>query len=161
MVTFLIRVSTLSLIAGIEILFPGGYYYPKVSGAIKKQGGTKPFKEVAKFGSIPLGESRLTSAGKLPYKGIIHVSGINMLWFATEYSVSQSVITAMKIVKDKDYKSVAFPLIGSGSGNRKKDWSKEIMLKTFSSIESNAKVIIVEYNTDRDPSITKVTSKNG
>ena len=40
------------------LLLPQG-----VSGAIKKAGGTAPFKEVAKQGTIPLGEARLTSAG--------------------------------------------------------------------------------------------------
>ena len=56
------------------LLLPQG-----VSGAIKKHGGTTPFKELAKFGPIPLGEARFTSSGKPPYEGIIHVAGINML----------------------------------------------------------------------------------
>ena len=37
------------------LLLPQG-----VSGAIKKQGGIKPFQEVAQCGAIPLGEARLT-----------------------------------------------------------------------------------------------------
>jgi len=122
------------------LLLPQG-----VSGAIKKAGGTKPFKEVAKFGPIPLGEARLTSAGKLNFKAIIHVAGINMFWCATEYSVRQSVINAMKIVNEKKLQCVAFPLIGSGSGNRGKKWSLHIMNSTLESIDSKAKVIIVKY----------------
>ena len=51
----------------------------------------------------------------------------------------------MKVVKDKGFKSVAFPLIGSGSGNRGKEWAKEIIFNTFIKIESDARVIIVEY----------------
>lgn len=122
------------------LLLPQG-----VSGAIKKQGGTVPFKEVAKQGTIPLGEARLTSAGRLPYRGIIHVAGINLLWFATEYSVKQSVINAMKIVDGKQFQSVAFPLIGSGSGNRGKDWSLNVMQNAFERIDSPARVVIVKY----------------
>jgi O-acetyl-ADP-ribose deacetylase (regulator of RNase III) len=122
------------------LLLPQG-----VSGAIKKHGGTKPFREVAKFGSIPLGEARLTSSGRLPYNGIIHVSGINMFWFATEYSVTKSVESAMEIVKNENFRSVAFPLIGSGSGNRSKEWVQELMLATFSKIESDSRVVIVNY----------------
>jgi O-acetyl-ADP-ribose deacetylase (regulator of RNase III) len=57
------------------LLLPQG-----VSGAIKRRGGTGPFKELAKHGSIPLGGAVLTSAGRLPFKAIIHVAGINMLW---------------------------------------------------------------------------------
>lgn len=122
------------------LLLPQG-----VSGAIKKSGGTKPFKEVAKFGSIPLGCAQITSAGKLNFKAIIHVAGINMFWFATEYSVQQSVISAMKIVNKQNFKSVAFPLIGSGSGNRGKDWSLNLMTNALESINSTAKVIFVKY----------------
>ena len=51
----------------------------------------------------------------------------------------------MKIVNDNSYNSIAFPLIGSGSGNRGKEWSLEVMLEAFKHIESNAKVIIVKY----------------
>lgn len=122
------------------LLLPQG-----VSGAIKKNAGLAPFKEVAKFGPIPLGEARLTTAGRLNYKAIIHVAGINLCWFATEYSISQSVINAMKLVNEKGFKSVAFPLIGSGSGNRRKEWSLEVMKQAFDKIESDASVRILRF----------------
>jgi O-acetyl-ADP-ribose deacetylase (regulator of RNase III) len=38
----------------------------RVSGAIKKRGGTAPFKKLARYGSIPLGGAVLTSAGRCP-----------------------------------------------------------------------------------------------
>jgi O-acetyl-ADP-ribose deacetylase len=44
------------------LLLPQG-----VSGAIKKRGGTGPFKELAKHGPIPLGGAVLTSAGRLSF----------------------------------------------------------------------------------------------
>src|SRR5579871_846877 len=68
------------------LLLPQG-----VSGAIKRRGRIKPFCEVARHGPIPLGGAVLTSAGRLPSRGIIHVAGINMLWRSSEYSVRQSV----------------------------------------------------------------------
>ena len=126
------------------LLLPQG-----VSGAIKKRAGLEPFKQIAKFGSIPLGEARLTSSGKLPHKAIIHVAGINMFWFATEYSVSRSVKNAMKIVDEKKFKSVAFPIIGSGSGNRSLQWSLNIMLGELSNIETEARVLVVKYSNRR------------
>jgi len=67
------------------LLLPQG-----ISGAIKRCGGIKPFCEVARHGPIPLGGAVLTSAGRLPFRGIIHVSGINLLWRSSEYSVHQS-----------------------------------------------------------------------
>mgnify|MGYP002635121224 CR=1 FL=1 len=126
------------------LLLPQG-----VSGAIKKRGGTQPFKEVARCGPIPLGEARLTSAGRLPFKGIVHVAGINMFWFATEYSVTQSVRSAMRMVAENGFHSVAFPLIGAGSGNRPSEWSLKCMLAAFEHIDRCAEVVIVQYSGNR------------
>ena len=46
------------------LLLPQG-----VSGAIKKRGGTGPFKELRKHGPIPLGGAVLTSAGTAAFQG--------------------------------------------------------------------------------------------
>ena len=122
------------------LLLPQG-----VSGAIKKRGGYAPFREVARHGPIPLGEAVLTGAGRLWYRGIIHVAGINLLWFATEYSIRQSVRSAMWIVNEKQFRSVAFPVIGSGSGNRSREKCLHYMLEEFRMLDSAAEVRIVEY----------------
>ena len=87
-----------------------------------------------------------TSAGTLPYKEIIHVAGINLCWIATEYSVRQSVRLSIEIVNHKGFKSLAFPVIGSGSGNRSKKWSLDLMLDEMEKLSSDAKVYIVEYS---------------
>ena len=122
------------------LLLPQG-----VSGAIKKQGGTEPFRELARCGPIELGGARLTGPGRLPFKAIIHVSGINMFWMATRQSITGSVKNAMRIVDEEGFTSVAFPLIGSGSGNRGRQFSLKVMLETFAQTESTAEVTIVEY----------------
>ena len=122
------------------LLLPQG-----VSGAIKKRGGRAPFKEVAKAGIMPLGSAVLTGAGRLPLRGIIHVAGINLCWTATEYSVRQSVRSAVEIVNREGFQSVAFPIIGSGSGNRSKKWALDLILDEFKKIESSARVVIVAF----------------
>lgn len=122
------------------LLLPQG-----VSGAIKRRGGTGPFKELAKRGPIPLGQAVLTGPGRLPFKGIIHVAGINLCWFATGYSIRQSVASAMCIVEEQQFGSVAFPLIGAGSGNRGSEFSLKKMLEAFQLIRSQASVVIVRY----------------
>ena len=76
------------------LLLPQG-----VSGAIKLRAGLEPFREVAKCGHIPLGGAVLTSAGKLPFRGIIHVAGINGFWRASEYSIRQSVRSAVSLAE--------------------------------------------------------------
>lgn len=122
------------------LLLPQG-----VSGAIKKRGGTQPFRDIAGLGAIPLGEARLSSAGNLPFRAIIHVAGINMFWFATEYSVRRSVCSAMELIDEQGFASAAFPLIGAGSGNRGRDWSLALMQDSFASLNSPADVRIVIY----------------
>jgi O-acetyl-ADP-ribose deacetylase (regulator of RNase III) len=123
------------------LLLPQG-----VSGAIKKRGGYEPFREVSRHGPIPLGQAVLTSAGRLPFKGIIHVVGINLLWQASERSIRGSVLSAMKIVDEQGFISVAFPVIGAGSGRFNTDKALELMLDEFIQIESGAVATIVRYN---------------
>lgn len=122
------------------LLLPQG-----VSGAIKRRGGIQPFREVARHGPIALGQAVLTSAGKLPFRGIIHVAGISMLWRASEFSIRQSVRSAMEIVEREGFVSVAFPLIGAGSGSFNAAKSLAIMLEELQKIESHARVVVVEY----------------
>lgn len=122
------------------LLLPQG-----VSGAIKKRAGYTPFRELARLGPIPLGQARLTSAGLLSYKAIIHVAGINMFWCATANSVLDSVRHSMQLAQQNNFKSIAFPLIGAGSGNRSSKWSLELMLKAFEKIDCQIEVLIVIY----------------
>ncbi len=116
-----------------------------VSGSIKRRAGLEPFHEVGRLGSIPLGGAVLTGAGRLPHKGIIHVAGINMCWRATEESIRRSVCNAMAIVDDKRFHSVAFPIIGAGSGSFDTDKALSVMQSTFQHLESGARVLIVRF----------------
>ncbi|MBW1743586.1 MAG: macro domain-containing protein [Deltaproteobacteria bacterium] len=122
------------------LLIPQG-----VSGAIKKKGGYEPFRELRKHGLIPLGGAVETGPGTLPFQAIIHVAGINLLWFATKYSIQESVRNAMAIVDTKSYSSVAFPIIGSGSGSRTREKALAFMLEAFDALESGASVRVVKH----------------
>jgi len=122
------------------LLLPQG-----VSGAIKRQGGTAPFRELARHGAMLLGEAVLTGAGRLPYRGIIHVAGINMLWRASERSLRDSVCNAMVIVETQGFRSAAFPVIGAGSGGFNREQALAIMIEAFRDISSEAEVRIVLY----------------
>ena len=122
------------------LLLPQG-----VSGAIKRRAGLQPFRELARHGPIPLGHAVLTSAGRLPVRGIIHVAGINMLWRASEDSIRDAVRNAMGIVAEEGFASVAFPVIGSGSGGFSQSKAVEIMLSELARIDLNARALIVQY----------------
>ncbi|MBE9536637.1 MAG: macro domain-containing protein [Proteobacteria bacterium] len=120
------------------LLLPQG-----VSGAIKKRGGLGPFRELAKKGPIPLGGAVETSSGQLPYKAIIHVAGINFFWVSTEKSITDSIHSAMEIVKAKGYSSLAFPLIGAGTGGSNQEVVLKLIRDTLSTIQYDGHVRIV------------------
>lgn len=122
------------------LLLPQG-----VSGAIKRRAGLGPFRELGKLGAIRLGQAVETSAGKLPFKSIIHVAGINMFWRSSEQSIRDSVRNALKLAADNKYTSVALPLIGAGSGGGKPDKIPEIIRDELDTISYDGDVVIVRY----------------
>lgn len=122
------------------LLLPQG-----VSGAIKRRGGTQPFREVARHGPMPLGSAVLTSAGRLPFRGIIHVAGISMFWRSSERSVRDSVRNAMRLVREQNFASVAFPLIGAGSGGGSEEHVEALMAEEFEKIEYPGEVRLVKF----------------
>ena len=125
------------------LLLPQG-----VSGAIKKQAGTGPFSELG-YRPLPLGAARLTSAGKLPNRAIIHVAGINMLWTASVASIRQSVISAVEMALAEGFSSIAMPLIGAGSGRFDEAASQALILRTLSDLRGSTpddfRVRLVRY----------------
>ena len=142
-------------------IIPWWLLLPKgVSGAIKKRGGLQPFCEVAKFGPIPLGQARLTGAGTLPFKAIIHVAGINMSWRASEASIRDSVRNAMQIVHEQKFASVAFPVIGAGSGGFKEERALQLMLDEFATLNQRTlhgvRVLVVKFR----PSVSATASSS-
>lgn len=122
------------------LLLPQG-----VSRAIKRRGGNEPFREVGRKGRIPLGGAVETGAGTLPYKAIIHVAGINLLWRSSEWSVRASVRNAVALAARGGHRSIAFPLIGAGSGGGKADRVREWMRDELQSVEFDGVVIVVRY----------------
>ncbi|QWP76648.1 macro domain-containing protein [Lysobacter sp. K5869] len=126
------------------LLLPQG-----VSGAIKRRGGLRPFIEVGRAGPIPLGGAVLTGAGRLPFKHIIHVAGIDMLWRGSPRSIQGSVRSAMGLVDDHGIASVAFPVVGAGSGGYGEDGALALMLEAFAAIDTRAQVRIVRFRPGR------------
>lgn len=126
------------------LLLPQG-----VSRAIKRRAGIQPFREVARHGPIPLGGAVTTSAGRLPFRAIIHVAGIDLLWRSSEFATRQSVRSAMAVVSRMAAVSVAFPLIGAGSGGGSPERIQALMLDELARIEFAGTVYIVRFVASR------------
>ena len=112
---------------------------------IKRRAGLGPFRELGGAGPIPLGGAVLTGPGRLQYRGIIHVAGINMLWRASGRSVRDSVASAMGLVTQHGFTSVAFPIIGAGSGGFGEERALEVMTEALGRIASPCRVVFVRY----------------
>jgi len=86
-----------------------------------------------------------TSAGRLPYKAIIHVAGINMLWRSSERSIRDSTRNAIQLAVSRGYKSIALPLVGAGSGGGKADRVQSMIEDEQQGMTGDISVIVVRY----------------
>lgn len=126
------------------LLIPQG-----VSGAIKRRAGVQPFRELARLGPMPLGSAAVTSAGRLPFAGIIHVAGIDLLWRASERSIRESVRHAMALAEQRGFSRVALPIIGAGSGGFGEARALALIEDTLRDIDSRVQVVVVRYRNPR------------
>lgn len=122
------------------LLLPQG-----VSGAIKKQAGIAPFRELRKAGVLPLGGATVTKSGRLPFKGIIHVAGISHFWISSEKSIRQSVRSALHVATNHSFSSIAFPLIGAGTGGTAPDTVKNYISEEIEKSDFSGECLIVKF----------------
>lgn len=122
------------------LLIPQG-----ISGAIKRRGGYEPFRELARLGAIPLGAAVLTGAGKLPFKAIIHVAGISMLWRSSESSIRASVASALLLADKHGFRSVGMPLIGAGTGGGNQQVVQAMIEREIANASYAGHVVLVRY----------------
>ena len=122
------------------LLLPQG-----VSGAIKRRGGFQPFRELSRLGILPLGGAVLTGPGRLPFRGIIHVAGIGFLWTSSEQSIRTSVRNALALAARQGFRSVAFPLIGAGTGGGRPERVQAFMEQEILGSGFDGDVILVRF----------------
>lgn len=122
------------------LLLPQG-----VSGAIKSRAGLAPFRELAKYGPIPLGGAVLTGAGRLPHAAIIHVAGIDLWWRASEQSICDSVRNAIAVASAHRLARVALPVIGAGSGGFDEARALDLIVRTLGELEAVGQATVVRY----------------
>lgn len=109
------------------------------------RGRTAPFRELAAKGPIPAGGAALTGAGKLPFRAIIHVAGLNLFWFSSEEIVRGCVRSALKLAGEAGLRSVAFPLIGSGTGGLSEERSLQVIREEAGRSGFPGEVRLVRY----------------
>jgi len=128
------------------LLLPQG-----VSGAIKRRGGCEPFRELSRKGVLPLGAAVITGAGRLPFRAIIHVAGIGFLWRSSERSIRTSVRNALALATCEGFRSIAFPLIGAGTGGGRPDQIQAMMADEIRKCGFPGEVILVRFKNSNEP----------
>ena len=89
-----------------------------VAGLISRAAGPELDREsrllVQKHGFFPTGSAVVTTAGKLPFKGVIHAVGPRQGEGNEEAKLVQALSSAFALAKERGWTSVAFPAVSSG-----------------------------------------------
>jgi O-acetyl-ADP-ribose deacetylase (regulator of RNase III) len=69
---------------------------------------------IEKIGRIPVTQNVVTTAGRLPYKGVIHAVGPRMGDGNEQSRIERTVINCLRRADGRGWKSVALPAISTG-----------------------------------------------
>jgi O-acetyl-ADP-ribose deacetylase (regulator of RNase III) len=116
-----------------------------VSGAIKRRAGLAPFRELQTHGPLALGQAVLTGAGRLGYRGMIHVATITLWGSSNAAIIRTAVANALALGQEQAFASIAFPVLGSGSGGMNEQQALAIMADALQALSYDGRVLIVRY----------------
>ena len=120
------------------LLLPQG-----VSGAIRKRAGAEAFHPLTTAGFLKPGTAVFAPAGKLAFKGIIHVAALTPFWTTSETIIQTCVKNAIQMALAKEFTSLAFPLLGSGVGGQNPDGVAQLIRETASEVDVPIAIRIV------------------
>lgn len=110
-----------------------------VAGAIKRNGGVEIEEEAMAKGPIEVGQAVESTAGRLPYKYIIHAAGMGQDLRTDEKKVYEVTCNSLLLADRLGLKSLAFPSIGTGVGGFPVDKCAEKMIGAVKDVESQLK----------------------
>jgi len=89
-----------------------------VAGIISRAAGPELQKEsdalVRKHGPFATGTAVVTTAGKLPFKGVIHAVGPRQGEGDEEAKLFRALVTAFGLARDHGWETLSFPAVSSG-----------------------------------------------
>lgn len=89
-----------------------------IAAAIARAAGPELTKEgdalVARDGPIPTGGAAVTTAGRLPFRGVIHAVGPRQGDGDEQAKLTAALVAAFRLADERGWASVAFPAVSSG-----------------------------------------------
>jgi len=110
--------------ANNDLILGGG-----VAGAIRRKGGEEIQRECSEIGTIPLGFAALTTGGNLKARYVIHAASMQLGGKTTADALRRSTEHSLRIAKDRELRTVAFPAVGTGIAGFPMDECAKIMLR--------------------------------
>jgi O-acetyl-ADP-ribose deacetylase (regulator of RNase III) len=123
-----------------------------VSGALRQAGGPEIEQEATSHAPIPVGEAIYTTAGKLPFKGIVHAPTMEQpAQTTTVDKVRKATLAALICADSYGVKILAIPGMGTGVGGVSLGAAAEAMVEVLRNYDTASvrKVILI----DRDPAM--------
>jgi O-acetyl-ADP-ribose deacetylase len=123
-----------------------------VDGAIHRRGGPEIFEQCKKIGGCPTGEARITTAGKMPSKYVIHTVGPIYRGGKNreEELLYNAYYNSLLLAKEYNLKTIAFPSISTGAYGYPIDSASDIAIKAvLDFIEKESfieKIVFVLFN---------------
>ena len=119
------------------------------AGAIKRGGGDLIETQAVDKAPLEIGKAIITTAGKLPFKGVIHAPTMESpAQKARDYNVEMAVRGALLLADDQGFKTIAMPGMGTGIGDFPKDKAAKIMIAEIKKINpiNLEKVILIDLD---------------
>jgi O-acetyl-ADP-ribose deacetylase (regulator of RNase III) len=110
---------------------------------LRKRAGAKAFHPLTTAGFLKPGTAVFAPAGKLAFKGIIHVAALTPFWTTSETIIQTCVKNAIQMAMAKGFTSLAFPLLGSGVGGQNPDTVAQLIRETASEVDAPIAICIV------------------